>query len=357
MKKKLLQFFIMSSLIAYGEDVQNIPSRVEKRLEQLKTNETQIEFFGRVNDQYGRPVSGATVHMHYQQVHLIATSAFPRLRKETDGNGLFCILAGKDGVTGTQLFVDRISKDGFEDAVMVGDFEYRRNYLKRFVPDKKSPVCFQIRRKESEQSFIIEKNDVEFNFKASGSNNTRGYDFLESRLTEIVSKNSDSVKSPYCDLQVMASLNTNTATWTVTLRAGGTNDGIIVSDNKLYTAPTNGYVREYSFALEDHKTPEKKFIYVSSRNEALHTRLEIYSVGAMDSSAWIHAMSATNPFGNPDLEPATGIPSGLSVQMRKEVRDSFRNDKRPSKPDLPKRLKDFNETLKREKAEKEKAKR
>ncbi len=199
---------------------------------------------------------------------------------------------------------------------------------------------------------MIERNEVEFNFKTSGSNNTRGYDFIEGRLTGNAARNSDSVKSPYCDLQVVASLNTNTAAWTVTLRACGTNDGVVVSDKKLYMAPANGYVREYSFALEDHKAPEKRFIYVSSRNGALYTRLEIYSVGAMDASAWIDAMSATNPFGNPNLEPATGIPSGLILQMRKEVKDFFRENKRPINPDLSERVKLFNEKSEREKTEK-----
>lgn len=340
------------SITCRAEGGSKNPKSFDTALSEWETNSKQIVFYGRVVDQYSNPVEDAVVALNVPQPTGFLREHARRNAVRTDKEGFFEVSGRTWKIKGRALHIESISKEGYEfkSQGMTTLIQYEETLKNAHKPDKSSPVLYRIRKTESEQSLLIERNDVSFNFKADGSNNIRGFDFLESRLTGSVPRDNDSVKSPYCDLQARASLNTNTATWTVTLRACGTNDGIVVSEKKLYVAPANGYVREYSFELEDHKTPEKKFIYVSSRSGALHTRLEIYSVGAMGGTAWITAMSATNPFGSPNLEPATGVPSGLAVQMRKEVRDSFRSDQRPARPDLPKRIKEFNEKLAKEKA-------
>jgi len=339
------------SITCNAEGVSKNPKSLSAALSEQETNANQIVFYGRVVDQYSNSVEDVVVTFNAPQPTGFLREQARSNTMRTDKDGFFEVSERTWKIKGLLLRIVNISKEGYEfkSSGMNTLFQYDKVLTKCHKPDKNRPILYLIRKKESEQSVLIERNNVSFNFKSNGSSNIRGFDFLESQFTGNISRNNNSVKSPYCDLQAEASLNTNTATWTVTLRACGTNDGVIVSDKKLYVAPTNGYMREYSFALEDHKTPEKKFIYVSSRNGAIYTRLEIYSVGAMDASAWITAMSTTNPFGDPNLEPATDVPSGLIVQMRKEIRDSFRNDKRPTRPDLPRRIKTFEEKRAKEK--------
>jgi hypothetical protein len=161
----------------------------------------------------------------------------------------------------------------------------------------------------------------------------------------------------YCDFQVIASLDTNSLIWTVVLKPCNTNDGIVVSEQLLYVAPEGGYSAEYTFKAEDHKIPKAKYVYLCNRDSALYTRLEINGLNANKDFFRLWTTAVTNPYGGRNLEEAANIPFQLTKQLSDEVKASFREKKRPPKPDLPKRIKDFNEKLEREKAEKEKAKR
>ena len=100
-----------------------------------------IEFYGRVVDQFGQPVAGATVV--FQWTTVIGPVTNPEKRTATGPDGCFEL---KD-VQGKVLAVsvDKIGYDRTDDWIQ--NFEYADFFYDNFyVPDPNNPVLFHLRK-------------------------------------------------------------------------------------------------------------------------------------------------------------------------------------------------------------------
>jgi len=123
-----------------------------------------IKFYGKVLDQYSRPVSEATVHL--QWVNRQGSEGVGESVIETDGNGQFSL----DGVKGKHLGV-KISKEGYYDvsgAENQIDFEYANPGEQTFYqPNAVDPVIFHMRKKGAVEQIV--KKSLELQPPGSGA--------------------------------------------------------------------------------------------------------------------------------------------------------------------------------------------
>jgi hypothetical protein len=328
-----------------------VPDETARRLEMIKESEDIIAFYGRLVDQYGKPVEGATVTFPVGQATLLPKAPL-EIRVVSDPKGEFAIDPNKE-IKGSMFSVDSIEKDGYEMDFSTGgrDFDRRRNNPHRFVPEKTKPVIFCIRKKELAPAFVLEERFFELETRAVASGCPLGYDFVRRhRIKEVQNLVYDG-EAVFPDLQVKATFDTNNATWTAILSPGNTNGGIIVSEQLLYEAPDSGYQTEYTFTPEDRKPLKAKYVYLKSRDPAIYTRYEIEHVNANKEFFRLSGKSVTNPYGDRNLEQATDLPYEVTKQLTDEAKAAFRQHKRPTKPDLPKLVKEA-----KDKAEKDKGK-
>lgn len=232
------------------------------------------------------------------------------------------------------------------------DFQYAEHgNQKSFLAVKQSPVIFHL-RKQNDTAFLLETKYWDCQILTNESGKAKGYDFIRQVAVRDLMAPMLNGETLTPDLMVKATLNTNDATWSVVLSPGDTNGGIIVSEQLLYEAPDTGYQPEYAFTPIDRKPVKAKYIYLKSRNPPVYMRLELNEFNANKTFFRLNVKSAIiNPYGERNLEQATGLPYEVTKQLTDDAKASFRQNKRPSKPDLPKLIKDA-----KDKAEKDKPK-
>ncbi len=176
---------------------------------------------------------------------------------------------------------------------------------------------------------------------ANESGKTKGYDFIRQVAVHDLLAPALNGEALTCDFMVKATLNTNDATWSVVLSPGDTNGGIIVSEQLLYEAPDTGYQPECTFTPTDRKPVKAKYVYLKSRNPPVYMRLELNEFNANKTFFRLNGKSAiTNPYGDRSFERANDLPYEVTKQLTDNAKASFRQNKRPSKPDLSKLIKD-----------------
>jgi len=338
---------------AIGQAVdQNLPEEAGRRLEMIKASEDFIEFYGRVVDQYGKSIEGATISIDVGQATLTPKPPL-ELSVISNSEGKFGIDPKKDAIKGSMFSVKAIEKDGYEVDFSRGerDFDCRKNNPHRFMANKNAPVVFHMRKKHLMPVFLFKEMRLEFECRIIDASKPLGFDFI--RRHRIRDRNNliYDGEPVTCDLRVEATFSTNDAAWAVVLSPGNTNGGIIVSEQLLYEAPDSGYQADYTFTPEDRKPVKAKYVYLKSREPAIYTRLEIEHINANKEFFRLSGKAVTNPYGDRNLEQATDLPYEVTKQLTDEAKTSFRQNKRPSKPDLPKLVKEA-----KEKADKSKQK-
>lgn len=330
------------------EAAENKMTRMEEKLRQ---QDVAIRFFGKVQDQLGQPVEGAEVVLHVTQFSPNMEKLFgatKEVRVKTDAQGCFTVSHEK----GRSLYVKEIQRDGYAFSPKenpIGEYRYAGEG-QPFVPDQANPVVFRM-RKTGTTTFLLADRSLDVQFRLAESGKSIGYDFVQRSPIRNVANPASDDAARVCDLQVKATFNTNDATWAVVLSPGNTNGGILVSEQLLYEAPDTGYQPEYTFTPEDRKPVKAKYVYLKSRGPAIFTRLEIEHINANKEFFRLSGKSVTNPYGDRNLEQATDLPYEVTKQLTADAKAAFRQNKRPSKPDLPNLVKEA-----KEKADKDKGK-
>lgn len=324
-------------------DEQGVSPEAARRLEQIKSSEDIIEFHGLVVDQNGQPVDGAAVTLSVGQATLLPKAPL-EIRVMSDSRGAFEIDPKKDAIRGAMIYVAGIEKDGYEflSKGQSRGFDYRKNNPNRHEPNKGGPIVFHMRKK-GESVFLLQEMYLDLETRINDSGRVSGYDFIRRHrikgMTDLI-YDGDPL---FPDLQVKAMFNTNGATWTAILSPGNTSGGILVSEHLFYEAPDTGYQPEYTFTPEDRKPVKAKYVYLKSRDPAIFTRFEIEHVSANKDFFRLSGKSVTNPYGDRNLEQATDLPYEVTKQLTDETKASFRQNKRPSKHELPKLVKEAQE--------------
>ncbi len=352
----------------FSQDDDKISDKMKERLEELKKQEGSMEFYGKVIDQYEKPVAEAKVFLSIQKASIFP-SAPEILTSITDEQGLFYI----DNVKGGNLFVKNIERAGyivdFKQDISRG-FSYRKDYNPRHVPNKSTPVVFHMRKRGENPTYLMTNRDFNVDM-SSGEKLVRSFIDLRNDWKE-KHEDGDYEKdflSKHHDIKVSATFDKEKSDWTVTFTASGENGGFVLDDKFLSEAPEDGYMKE--FTIIQHVATEKereeynnskdkdkwdkfqkltefkfkgKYLYVKSRNPAIYTRMELTEARADDSEdIRIDANTATNPYGERNLEEMD-MPYGMGKYFYPQTIEAFLEGKRPIKPEVKKLWEEYKET-------------
>ncbi len=338
-------------------------AHMSKLLEATRVMDVRIDLYGKVIDQESYPIKDANVLLHLTKFSPNPKSFFRTvidLHVKTDAQGCFTVLKEM----GSQIGIEDVNKKGYEYSRKQNpttSFNFDQSVSREYSPDPhplisdpKHPFVLHV-RKMGESTFLLEKKDGGgFTFNKEESGTQKGYDFIE----DIRIKNKDIKESMFngsplvCDIKAQAMLDAKSGDWTMILSTGEVGGGIFVSDKLLYEAPAESYQamyilhsaifkKKYIMNLNERGIDNKGkpingiYLYVRSRNPSIYSRIRISTFEAnnkeitLGGDGWI-----TNPYGDRNLEQATDLPWEVSAQLRNEVRESYRLNKRPPKPDL-----------------------
>lgn len=334
--------FPLALLLAGEEDTQK-----KKLFSDYSAMEGEILFFGKVVDQYGKPIEGASVMVSVPTPASWAKPIMIDREKSlmTDERGLFEVSQRTYSVLslkGVYLYVKRMAKDGYEgdwirDAH--GSFCYSTSNSQRFIPDRSNPIIYTLRKKEK-GAFLLNVVELDFETPVEKSGQTKGYDFIKHHRIKDIQNFIFNDEPVFSDIMVKATFNTNDTTWTAVISSGDTNGGVIVSEQLLYEAPQDGYQKECSFVPNDGRLKNPLYIYLESRDPAIYSRCEIEHINSNKEFFRLSGKAATNPYGDRNLETETDIPFEVAKQLQDDVKAAYRQGKRPKKPDLQKMIKE-----------------
>jgi hypothetical protein len=167
------------------------------------------------------------------------------------------------------------------------------------MPDPKNPIVYRMRKLE-EPTFLLRRGGGVVDFSAKNDEHVRCYDWIfEQRFG--LETTVDHNKRPLTrDLVISSKWEESENRWAITFAPGTRNDGIQISNRKLYTAPSDGYMSEVTFYRYKDKSrfiylkesPDKPFepsvgtmhvdglqsffyFYLKSRECELYSRIEI----------------------------------------------------------------------------------
>ena len=228
----------------------NTAVRMEKLLKLIELSNVPVKLYGVVVDENERPVSGAVVSWRVGQGGYFNSPPPIRKKSITDSKGLFTI----DGVRGTSLGFDEITKEGYHQA------------YNGYSVDHQNPSS----QKANPLKFLILKNDVP---------DATDLEFIDSNLNW----NGAAVRIPFgiegLELVVLAIRDQEIKpglpfSWSVdiTMPGGSFKE---ISDEPARLAPTEGYQPSVKF---ERKATDLNYNDIGDKNVAFKTSKNKYGV-------------------------------------------------------------------------------
>lgn len=258
-----------------------------------------IEFYGKVIDQDGKPLpgveaiggTGSTTGFMQQETRSYSNTS--------DANGVFTFR----GFHGDVLIIE-LKKDGY-------NFDSDRNRFrysgidpdkKRFTPDRKNPVVFQMWKALGAEPLI--------------SYYGRSVDISSDGTPVLIDLEKGTKAKDVGDLRISVTWGSQTPgsnlfDWSAKIEVP--EGGIIESvGDVMFLAPLDGYQKslEYHFAAQDRQMEMKRVFYIKSRNGSVFSRAELSLQNQQpDSMCSVYLRVQLNPKpGSRNLEPAPAKP-------------------------------------------------
>lgn len=262
---------------------------------------TPIEFYGKVVDQDGMPVAGATADVIWTDMSANGSSQM----EATSGTaGLFSIT----GIHGKHMTV-QVNKEGYyrqlTDAKSA--FEYAGFWEPSYhIPDKEKPVIFRLRKK-GEAAALVRYGPTLFGVKPDG---TRA-------VFDLASGRKNSGRG---DVSIRITKGAKSANkqfdWEVTLEAVGSGAGLLESQEEFMTAaPDAGYQPSWKFrqkAGEGKYQPEMQAKFFVKTAGGQFARIEVRVLPDYNDTAAVDLVSYLNPKPgdrNLEFDPAKSVKS------------------------------------------------
>ena len=313
----------------------------------------QVDVYGKVVDQWTNGVPEADVRLSGYTAGWMIRQRDKRYEvwTKTDKAGLFhTVLEYPDTASLTA------SKEGYEFI--------RGGYYKEPVQHRttaENPVVIRM-RKRGEMTFLVKQawGNVRSHtmFSAKGTNRmTTAWNMLKSVPYE------NSPLAEYTDIVFDGGYDANIKEWTLVICATNENDGLVLSDERLYEAPRGGYVKQHTIAVTN-TSEQQKFIYLRSRQPTVYSRVELaYDLrGSFNEPPKLRVFYDfyLNPYGDRSLEfdERSDSAFGLAPSLRKEALEAFAAGRYPEKPkDMGKLAEETRERVAREQEESNRRKR
>lgn len=315
--------------------------RIRKRLDEDREKYENLEpvtIYGRVIDQYGKPVTDADVCISWERATLLlGKSDFGRRDwLKTDRKGEFEFTCAKP----LRAFA-QANKEGFEGPL--GGFT---DDLIWHPTSASKPVVITLRKK-GETTFLLKGDKYMAIRVESPHSQTNRIDVLWNR------EDGKSLMHQYNDFRVSADFIPNSNAWSVTYSTLDDTDMLLLTNALLYVAPSGGYGRSVTLGAP----PWPQYMYLKSRSPSIYTKIEL------DHSCWkegddkrffrVSYRAWVNPYGEKNLEYDQRMETNghVEVELKSEAKRAIRSQRLPSKPEIGQRIKAMNEKLERAAAE------
>lgn len=264
--------------------------RSRREADPLYEWKTPIAFYGKVLDQDGNPVAGATADVIWTDISANGSS---QMEVISDGAGLFSIT----DIRGKHMTV-QVTKEGYQRQLTGAQsaFEYAGFWeLTYHEPDAKNPVIFRLRKKiEAEPmiqrgpTFLGASNDgapTSFDL-STGRKAAGGSGDIALRIT----------KGPKADKRF---------DWTATVEGTGGAELIESADEFMATAPADGYKPQWTFSQkatdEQYQSEVQTKFYVKT-GDGKYARVEMRIIPEYNETAAVDLTVYLNPSGSRNLE-------------------------------------------------------
>lgn len=241
---------------------------------QPKMKDIGILFYGKVVDQYFKPVVKAQVHVDVFQFDLDGNKVVKNVTVKTGSTGLFTI-----NDIGHSIYITSAEKDGYEFLYgrnLNQNFDYCSIYPQAvFVPDRKAPLIFYMRKMKDEPAFLIHKLPFERNFPPTSSP-VYSLSLGGTWIDDNGQFRKDMVLD-YVDIKVQSRLSIDQKRFELTFISMDSNSGIIVKDELLYQAPAEGYEPKKIIEIKVPVRYEQKktYVYVKARGGQMYSRIDL----------------------------------------------------------------------------------
>ena len=265
-------------------------SSEEKIKKVLEKYIVSITFYGKVVDEKGNPVEGATAFFSVND--LSENSATP-FEIKSDDEGLFSLRNVKGGGTSVRVF-----KDGhYTSPTEYRYFDYNRESASH-VPDANNPVIFQLRKK-GEAAELVHREKL-FTFTIDGT--VHYIDLLTGKKYVGGSSQGD------FSVRIIRSQKSSNDRfdWEVVLEAVGDGGFIESTEEFMLQAPEDGYQPVihigYNAPDANWRSEERRKFYLRSRAGKFYTRLETTIIPEYNNKGAIDLNYYLNPDKSRNLE-------------------------------------------------------
>jgi hypothetical protein len=270
---------------------------------QAAIDNVPIQFFGRIEDQNGVPVHGATVRVRVTSFLedasvQWATGGGEKVVKHidlvTDENGLFEL----SDVKGMGINIDSVTKEGFKDRPKHPSYAYGELYGGRHTPDPHRPEVFRILRQGETEPLIKTKGSVRM-----FPDKKYGVDLMTGKFRDAVGNE---------DAHLVVSMQVGPPSrgridWTVFIEAP--RGGIIESEDDfdfMLKAPLDGYIQEIQWGetKDDPKYTGRlsRNIYFRSSDGSVFAAINVRVNASPSGSVRVELTNLINPRGSRNLE-------------------------------------------------------
>jgi len=268
--------------------------------ENAQVRDVDILFYGKIVDQFYAPVADANVAIEVLHSPGTGSTGIKNVVIKTDENGLFTL---KD--KGISIHIENVEKSGCRFLAHKNadrDFEYSHEYTKAvFIPDKRSPLIFHVRRLEGEPAYLIYRPSVEMQFSPDQTHEYN-LDLLGAWIDDrgVLHRASG---GGHTDLNITCALSHERDAYNLTFISTDTNSGVLVSEKTLEQAPPDGYEPEAGLQVSIPEKYEQSRIqlYVKARGGQAYSRLDL-ELTVRPSNLLIAARFWTNPAASRNLK-------------------------------------------------------
>ncbi|MGD9873840.1 MAG: hypothetical protein AB7T27_06175 [Kiritimatiellia bacterium] len=292
-----------------------------------------ITIFGKIVDQNNVVVPGAEVDISWREPTLDLDLKVRSKLCSSDDEGIFACPISK----GTMPIIRNIKKDGYE-------FVFRQNPTVMLPMDeqgkilaetsREKPIILRMRKKGG-ATFLLNKEGQLIRV-SSAETQRATLDVLKQRGKELP------CALRYSDLAVEVAHSQVDHKWRVTYSATNGTDGLVASNDLLYESPQEGYQKKVVL----NGPPWPRYLYLRSRLLAIYSRIDlehsIWKESETNQGFRIRYNAWINPYGSRNLEYESDLTAQwqLRKQLEREARADLLQNKRPTKPDLPKLIKE-----------------
>ena len=270
----------------------------------VKEKNGNVEFFGKVVDQDGQPIEGATImatsrqyveSLKEQVAHGGGKVDTKKIELKTDADGLFKV----SGYRARNLRFESVEKTGYtSSSKLPGGFTFSPSYSTQHQPDAAEPVIFPMWKQGTTEP-IVKKH---WQKRVVPDGRIYSFDLRNNRVIE-------GEEAGDLRIRVTADYNSTTGTtnypWTIEIEAPG--GGIVATDDPYpYRAPESGYESRFSW---NSTNPTGKWtrdltrtIYIKGRGGEFYASAKLSVKVFHTNSASITMDTLVNPSGSPNLE-------------------------------------------------------